>query len=385
MQGRRAARRLYHAALALVVAAYAALARLTPRCQVRATPERVLVIRLGLLGDGVLLTPALRLLREAFPAARVDVLATPIQRVLFDTLPTVDRVVEWTAGDLLEPRLALQPRCWREALRQLAELRRARYDLALSCYGPLGSAIALLSGAAQRIGYAGEAFPGTLTRALPGARWDRPWHDAEYNVEVVRAAGASGPTPPTELALPAENLPISLEALRPSGGPLVVLHTGAVNGRAKRWPFAHWRTLVERLRADGCRLLFVGADAEDARFAADVAASEENLVGKTSLHQLAGVLERASVFVTADSGPMHVATALRRPVVAIFGPTDPVIYAPFQPERAIVVRHVVPCQPCYRLDRVADCPLGHTLCQRGLEPRLVHRAVRELLDSGGDA
>jgi lipopolysaccharide heptosyltransferase II len=269
---------------------------------------------------------------------------------------------------------------WAAAWRQIEELRRERYDVALSCYGALASAIALFSGAPERIGYAGEAFPATLTRALPGARWDRPWHDAEYNVEVARAAGAGGPTPPTELALTPAEVPAALDALAPAGGPLIVLHTGAVNGRAKRWPLAHWRALVDRLRADGCRLLFVGTDPEDARFAAQVGTAAENLVAKTSLMQLAHVLALADVFVTADSGPMHVATALGTPVVAIFGPTDPVIYAPFQPARAIVVRHVVPCQPCYRLDRVANCPLGHTLCQRELRPALVYRAVRELLD-----
>jgi len=361
------------------VGTYASASRALGRRISGSEPHKILVIRLGLIGDGVLLTPALRLLRSRFPLSHVDVLVTPAQEPLLSTLPAVDRAIVWGAGDLLEPRLALHGWRWAVAARQIARLRRERYDLALSCYGALGSAIALLSGAPERVGYAGEAFPGTLTRALTGARWDRPWHDAEYNVEVVRAVGATGPTPPTELALPPANIPAILRSLEPVGAPLVVVHTGAVNGRAKRWPFDHWRGLVSRLRADGVRMLFVGTGAEDARFAASVARSEENLVGKTSLVQLSHVLSLADVFVTADSGPMHIATALGRPVVAIFGPTDPTIYQPFQAERAIVVRHVVPCQPCYRLDSVADCPLGHTRCQWGLLPEKVHRAVRELL------
>lgn len=377
---RRAVRRGYHGAFAAAVGTYALATR--SRGRHAATPEdprKILVIRLGLIGDGVLLTPALRLLRENFPTARIDVLVTPAQDPLLSTLPTVDRTIVWEAGDLLEPRLASQRWRWTAARRQLTELRRARYDLALSCYGALGSAIALLCGAPERIGYAGEALPGTLTRALAGARWDRPWHDAEYNVEVVRAAGASGPTPPTELEAPDGDPPLGSRDLEPGGAPLVVLHTGAVNGRAKRWPFEHWSDLVARLRRDDCRLVFVGSEREDARFAESVARDGESLVGKTTLAQLASVLSAADVFVTADSGPMHIATALRTPVVAIFGPTDPTTYQPFQAERAIVVRNVVPCQPCYRLDGVADCPLGHTRCQWGLAPEKVHRAVRELL------
>ena len=373
-------RRAYHAVLAALVAAIAPLVGRSAKTT--GDPRSILVIRLGLVGDGVLLTPALRLLRQRFPDARIDVLVTPAQEPLLTTLPSIDRTVVWDAGDLLEPRLAAQGWRWRGAVRALARLRRERYDVALSCYGALGSAIALFAGAAERIGYAGEAFPGTLTRALEGARWDRPSHDAEYNVELTRAAGASGPTPPCELAPPAAELPAPAAALTHRNGsnaPLVALHTGAVNGRAKRWPFEHWRELVVRLRADGYRLLFVGAEPEDERFAEAMAREGENLVGRTTLPELAHVLTLPNVFVTADSGPMHIATALGTPVVAIFGPTDPTIYKPFQAERAIVVRNVVPCQPCYRLDRVADCPLGHTRCQWGLDPEKVHRAVRELL------
>ena len=380
MGAKRLLRRAYHGVLGALVGAYAqALRPVARRRSTGVDPQRILVIRLGLIGDGVLLTPALRLLRERYPAARIDVLVTPAQEALLSPLPTVDRTIVWEAGDLLEPRLAGQRWRWSAAARQLRELRAARYDVALSCYGALGSAIALLSGAPERIGYAGEAFPGALTRALAGARWDRPWHDAEYNVEVIRAAGASGPTPPTELALPDADPPLALADLEARDAPLVVLHTGAVNGRAKRWPFEHWRELIARLRRDNCRLLFVGSEPEDSRFAESVAADGENLVGKTSLPQLGHVLSLADVFVTADSGPMHIATALRTPVVAIFGPTDPTIYQPFHAERAIVIRNVVPCQPCYRLDRVADCPLVHTRCQWGLKPEKVHRAVRELL------
>ena len=384
MGAKRLLRRGYHAALSALLLSYASvLPRRRPARRTDAgdpDPRAILVIRLGLIGDGVLLTPALRLLRERFPSARIDVLVTPAQNAVLAPLPTVDRTIVWEAGDVLEPRLAAELWRWRAAGRVIGRLRRERYDLALSCYGALSSAIALLSGAAERIGYAGEAFPGTLTRALMGARWDRPWHDAEYNVELARAAGATGPTPSTELALPDAELPAALPERGGSDtAPLVALHTGAVNGRAKRWPFEHWRELIERLRDDGCRLLFVGSEPEDVRFAASAAREDENLVGRTTLAQLGHVLAQADVFVTADSGPMHIATALRTPVVAIFGPTDPTIYKPFQAERAIVVRHVVPCQPCYRLDRVADCPLGHTRCQWGLAPEKVHRAVRELL------
>ena len=117
-------------------------------------------MRFGLLGDGTaLLSPTLRHLREAFPGARIDVLATPLQRPLLEGLPEVDRVLTWSAGDLTEPRQALRLAAWGAARAALRELRRERYCLALSCYGRLASAVALLSGASRRVGYRDEAFP----------------------------------------------------------------------------------------------------------------------------------------------------------------------------------------------------------------------------------
>src|SRR5688572_28583139 len=151
---RRSARRVYHAILAALVAASAPVLR--RRAVPGGDPRSVLVIRLGLIGDGVLLTPALRLLRQRFPEARIDVLITPAQEALLGPLESIDRTIVWEAGDLLEPRLAAQGWRWLSAARTIARLRSERYDLALACYGALGSAIALLSGAAERIGYGGE-------------------------------------------------------------------------------------------------------------------------------------------------------------------------------------------------------------------------------------
>ncbi|HEX2517646.1 MAG TPA: hypothetical protein VH257_23280, partial [Chloroflexota bacterium] len=192
-------RRLYGAALCSALLLYALAERggrlLTARRPPSTAPQRVLVLRFGLLGDGTaLLSPTLRQLRETFPGARVDVLATPLQRPLLEGLPEVDRVLTWSAGDLTEPRQALRPAAWGAARAALREIRRERYSLALSCYGRLASAVALLSGASRRIGYRDEAFPHSLTGTLPGKRYDRPgWHEADYGVALVDfAAGRQG-------------------------------------------------------------------------------------------------------------------------------------------------------------------------------------------------
>ena len=376
-------RRAYRLVFAFTIALYGLslgrTARIAP-----ANSSRILVLRFGLLGDGILLTPALRLLRQAWPEARIDVLATPVQVPVFEPLPFVDRVHVWTAGDLWELRDAIRPQRWVSAWRTVTALRRERYDAILSCYGPLGSALALVAGAPRRIGYASEALPGTLTDPLPGARWDGPGHDAEYNVEVVRALGTDSPAPDSLVQVTSKARSAVAKLLPLAQGVLCVLHPGAANGQAKRWPVEYWKVLARRLAADGHAVIVVGSGKEDAARAASIVDdARHNLVDRTTLPELFAVIERASVFVSGDSGPMHAAVALGRPAVAIHGPTDPAINGPYHAGNALVVRHTLPCSPCYRLDRPANCPLGHTLCQRLIHPDAVYEAVNTLLRRQG--
>jgi lipopolysaccharide heptosyltransferase II len=396
---KRLLRRAYALSVAACIAAVAVLWRIrrghAPAYDPTAV-RRILVMRFGLLGDGVLTTPALRLLRESFRHAEIHLLATPGQAELLRPLPFVDDVILWTAGDLLEPRQARRGAAWTSAASSLRRLRRARYDLAISLYGRLGSAVALLSGAPSRFGYAGEAFRGTLTHALPGRRYDRDWHEAAYNVALVREASARpGRVASTEdagpLALVVDDgarrtlaAVIAHESTAQGiavSGPLAVLHPGATNGAAKRWPPAYWATLASRFGQEGATVVLAGSP-DDRQLGRAIAGActprPLDLVGRTTLHELLALLERAAVFVSGDSGPVHFAVALGRPVVAIYGPTDPVVYGPYQARKGAVVRHALPCSPCYRLDRVADCPLGHTLCQRLIPPDDVLAAIRSV-------
>jgi lipopolysaccharide heptosyltransferase II len=404
---KRLLRRLYHAALSCLLLPLGLASRITTPPRVGAPVRRVLVLRFGLLGDGTaLLTPTLLRLRSAFPGAEVHVLATPLQRPLLEGLPFVDRVLTWPAGDLFEPRQALRPGAWAAALATLRDLRRERYDLALSVYGPLASAVALLSGARRRVGYRGEATPAALTESLPGKRYDRPgWHEAEYGVALVDLASRNNGSTPAEPAEsgrpdgPPMRLVVSADGRRSVqdllrtglSRPLVVLHPGATNGEAKRWPLPYWKTLARRLAEGGTTVVLAGGPADRTLAQAVVdgastrpgsaAARPIDLTGRTTLPALLALLERADVLVSGDSGPLHLAIALGRPTVAIFGPTDPARSGPYRAPGSVLLRHELPCSPCYRLDSVADCPLGHTLCQWLIPPQAVHDAVGAILAS----
>jgi lipopolysaccharide heptosyltransferase II len=376
---RRLLRRLYRTGLTVVVGAAGLLARragatpLTRADGLRGDPRRILVLRLGLLGDGTaLLSPTLQRLRQHFPRAEVHVLATPLQRPLLQELPFVD---------------------WRDAWRSIVALRREEYDLALAGYGRLASALALCSGAPCRLGYAGEAYPFSLTAALPGRRYDRRgWHEAEYGVALAdfaagrrsRAAASppeDGPTLRLEVP-PAGRAGLARLLAGAPAGRLIVLHAGATNGQAKRWPLPSWVDLAGRLRRDGATVVLAGGPEDRPLGHAIRAAAGDDVLdlsGRTSLPELMALLERADALVTGDSGPLHLAVSLQRPVVAIHGPTDPRLSGPYRAPRARVVRRDLPCSPCYTLDHVAECPLGHVLCQRLVSSDEVYLAVQAVL------
>jgi ADP-heptose:LPS heptosyltransferase len=402
-------------------------------------PRRVLVMRFGLLGDGVLVIPALRDLRdrldrthrEARTGARatIDVLVTPLQRPVLARLVAegiVDGLIDWTAGDLTELHRARHSQAWRDAMATIHALRARRYDLAVSCYGRLGSAVAVLAGIPQRAGLESEAFPGTLTHRAPSHRYTSKWHEAAHSLEAVRVAlpFADDREPPPGMApdptaggrhrlpvQPDEGAGARTRFGIPSGAHLVVLHPGATNGSAKRWPVASWAAVASRLVADGQSVAIVGGPEDRALgakvvtrmpappspiaparvglsyetsvfppFSARAVGAVFDLTGRTTIDDLVGILATADAVVTGDSGPLHLAIALGRPVVAIHGPTDPDICGPVTGAgaRVATLGAELPCRPCYSLARMADCPLGHTICQDLVTPRDVLASVAQV-------
>jgi ADP-heptose:LPS heptosyltransferase len=396
-------------------------------------------MRFGLLGDAVLLVPTLRDLRDRLDRmhraagvgarATIDVLVTPLQRPVLGRLVAegvIDGLIDWTAGDLTQLHRARHAQAWRDATVTVRTLRGRRYDLAVSCYGRLGSAISVLAGIPHRAGLMSEAFVGTLTHGAPSHRYTSKWHEAAHSLAAVRVAlpFADDREPPPGMApdptgggrhrLPVR--PDEADGARarfgiPKHRRLVVLHPGATNGSAKRWPVASWAMVASRLVALGSSVVIVGGP-EDRALGAEVVGrmppppppvtpdrigtSYENsvfppfsavpvgevhdLTGRTTIDDLVGVLAAADAVVTGDSGPLHLAIALDRPVVAIHGPTDPDICGPITGAgpRVVTLGADLPCRPCYTLERTAECPLGHTVCQDLVAPRDVLVAVAQV-------
>lgn len=331
------------------------------------------------LGDAVLALPAIAALREAWPSSHLTIAAVPAVAALFreDTDVRADRVIDLPSGNRAViaalqgggfDRGVLFPNSWRSAW----QLWRA--------------------GVADRWGYPVGARGWLLTRHSRPAPRAGVTHQADYYRDLV--AGLDVAVDPARLprlapAHPSAERAKALLALVgvSDGERLIGVAPGAAYGQAKQWMPARMAELSARVvREHGARVIVVGAshDREAARaieswlhaHAPDVAGRVVNLAGRTSLGALVGVVNRMAAFVSNDSGAMHLASALGKPVVAIFGPTDERATRPLGPHRVVSVP--VFCRPCH----LRDCPIDHR-CMKRIRVDTVAEAVAAELAGAG--
>lgn len=333
-------------------------------------PQRVVVAAPNWLGDAVMALPALRALRAWAPQAHLAVAARPSVAALYAMVPEVDAVVT------LNPRAPLtRPAAWQQ---DAARLAAGQFDLTVLLPNSFVSAwTASRASIPERWGYATHWRGPLLTRRIRRPRG--LLHQADYYLVLTQALGlpAVARVAPVTVPPPAREAAAALLAGVPARG-FVVMAPGAAYGRAKQWPPEHFAALALALWRDrGLATVVVGAGADAAASAElrDALRSRAggrpalealvDLVGRTDLAALAGVLERAHAVVANDSGAMHLAGAVGAPVVAIFGATNEHHTAPLAarldgpPPR--LATHDVWCRPCM----LRECPLGHQ-CMRGV-------------------
>jgi len=326
--------------------------------------ERILVVAPSWVGDTVLAQPLLHRLRERIPGAVIETLAPPWTAPLLERMEEVSRVI---VSPFRHGELAVG-----ERFRLARSLRSRRYDRAVVLPNSLKSALVpLLAGIAVRTGFVGEMRPGILNDAR---RLDK----ARYPLMVERFA-LLAEAPGTALARPLPHPRLRLDAARTRAaqaklglepaGPVVVLCPGAEYGPAKRWPAAYFAELARRLRKSGYEVWAIGSP-KDAAIGEEIERLSEgrcvNLCGATGLSEAIDLIAAAALVVTNDSGLMHIAAALDRPTLAIYGSSSPGFTPPLS-ERARVIRLGLDCSPCFK----RECPLGHFNCMMQLKPETV--------------
>jgi len=335
-------------------------------------PRSILLIRLRRIGDIVLTTPALGILREVFPAAFLSyVVEEPFRRLIEDH-PQVDRAIVLPS----HPGTAAFARF-------LLNLRREKFDAAVDFHGgPRAAWLTLFSRARIKVGYETGAKGFVYNRRVPRAAAAGAVHSVVNHVNLVRALTGGDPEIPRLLlpaARPDEAARIDrlLAEAGLAGSRFAAVHISAGNA-FRDWDSSHYLKLIERLRGEsGVASLLVGSEADRAKESEILGRSPAplpSLAGRLNLIELREVIGRAALFIGPDSGPMHIAASTRTPIVAIFGPTLPAHFAPWRAE-ARIVETPLDCRPC----RQRHCQSRDFGCIKGISADKVYEACRAFL------
>lgn len=330
--------------------------------------QKILVIAPSWVGDCMLMQPMLHRLLQRYPGAFIDVLAPPWTEKLLRLLPEVHDVIinPFPHGDFgfsARRRLGVQ-------------LRAAQYDKAIVLPNSWKSALVpFFADIPVRTGFVGEMRYGLLNDARKMNKKQLPLM-VERFVQLAEA-------PRSETSLPFAHPQLKVEetqrqqALAKFGltldKPVAVFCPGAEYGPAKRWPAHYYAELAQLLRVEGYAVWLIGSPKDKEIADKIVAMGNEpcrNLCGVTDLDDAIALLSCADLVVSNDSGLMHIAAALDRPMLAIFGSSSPQFTPPLS-DKAQVLKLDLPCSPCFK----RECPLGHFNCMIKLTPKEVARHI----------
>jgi lipopolysaccharide heptosyltransferase I len=373
--------------------------------------HRILLIKLSAVGDVVHTFPVLNRLRRHYPAARIDWVVKPAIAELVRHHPAIDNVVLYAGHASSHP--------WQSAWAAVAaarrlttELRSARYELVIDLQGQLRTAVlALVSGAPLRVGFdrpRAQVWRAS-DRKLPSLAHEHAWQGAREGSWLAYTHRLSIPTLDMHavdrylrfgwmLGLTEDGVDFSFaipEASVASVDRLLDHHFGGIgNSRlaviapGTVWETKHWSTagfaqVARHLIRKNLAVVLIGSNGEFAvcKQVAVMAPGAVNLAGATSLSELAAVMRRATICITNDSGPMHLAVALNRPVVSVFGPTDSLWIGPYRRPDS-VVSAALACSPCY-LRRLNRCSHDHA-CMRHISAEAVIDRIEATLASKND-
>ena len=342
--------------------------------------QRIIVRGTNWVGDAMMTLPALRELRRLFPEAHITLATRSWAKGLFIGAEFVDELQIQDGRGL------------RSFFKQVRAWRKGQYDLAVLLTNSFASAlVAAVARIPVRIGYAADSRARLLTHPIALPEWRSSKHEVFYYLKIIAGLEWIFTKQQTFLDVqPDASLEVSdirkdeaRYLLRRQGvtedRPVIALCPGSINSRAKRWPAESYAVLADRcidtLRA---QILLVGSK-EELEVSRQVADRMHNkpivLTGQTDIAEVVAVLSIADLLITNDTGPAHIAAALGRPTLVIFGPTNPLTTRPFSPF-AEIIRHPPDCAPCM----LRDCPIDHR-CMTAITPDEVFARARERMSA----
>jgi heptosyltransferase-2 len=339
-----------------------------------ASVSKVLVRATNWLGDAIMSLPAIRAAREVFPHAHLAVVARPWVAGVYARERSIDRVIPYTGQKGIRARREFA-----------AELRREGFELAILLQNAFDAAlITRLAGIPQRIGYNRDGRGLLLTHAIDVPETGEiPRHERFYYLELLRRAGLIDRYPETGPILLEgrhEAREAGMRALARMGiaAPAIGVSPGAAYGGAKRWLPERFAEAAFTLAREWNAAVLVLGSASERACCEEVAeplgrngVTVCNLAGQTNLESFIDLAAASRLFLTNDSGAMHVVSALGVPTVAVFGATDDTTTGPAGP-LARVVREHAECSPCL----LRECPIDHRCMTRVTADRVASAALR---------
>jgi lipopolysaccharide heptosyltransferase I len=315
----------------------------------------ILIIKLSAIGDVVQTLPALEALKRTYPDSEVTWAVEEAAADILEGHPLINRLLvsrrkSWTRM-LRNPLTFFQG--FGGIVRFFSELRSTRYDIAIDFQGLFKSGILIgLARAQRKIGFdrTRELSYLFLNERLPA--YDIEKHALERYLDVARYLGAKDPSPACTLPIEREISRIKqrIGGLKPAGKPLVAINPVA-RWKTKLWSEQKFAELADRLISERNAVVIFTGSREDgpvnARILAMMKQNAVSLAGETTLKELAALASLCTVFITTDTGPMHLAAAAGARVVALFGPTAPWRTGPFGPSH-VTVRAGLICSPCFK-------------------------------------
>jgi len=320
-------------------------------------------------------TPAVRAIRKRFPNAHISLLAKPWVTPVFENSEHIDRLLIYDdkrrhKGTLGKFRLA-------------RDLKKSHFDAAILLQNAFEAAlISFLAGIPLRIGYNTDVRQILLTHAVSCTDEIKKKHQTYYYLNILHGIGIDEDNRELYLKLSQRDRfraeKILLKQHLSLDDKIVGINPGATYGPAKQWPLERYAHLADKIQAfTGSRIIIFGGP-DDRNLGWNISQKMQHrpidLSGKTSLGEAMALIERCALFITNDSGLMHVAAALNVPLIAVFGSTNPITTGPLG-KNSRIVRIPLECSPCLR----PECPKRHLDCMGQISVEMVFGVVKEIM------
>ncbi len=330
--------------------------------------KNILLIKLRYLGDVVLSTPILPILRKQFPKAKITFLVNPGTEEVLEGNPYLDEV--WV----------LSRQSWWQQLEFIRQVRDAKFDLVIDLTdGDRSAFLSWVTGASVRLGYNREqSWRGKFyTHVLPSAYGSM--HMVDYHQQAIAGLGLKDSVGQPEIFAQSAVLKDAdglWDYFLEDDHPFVLIHPTA-RYVFKAWPLERFAKVADWLSEQGFCVALVGNQQEILIGQQIINLTKHqpmNLMGKTDIPQLAALMKRSCLFIGNDAGPMHMAAAVGCSVLGLFGPTDPAVWGP-RGLRAKVIYKGLDCSACF----YPGCSRGEESCMRQISVEEVCQAVEPML------